>query len=56
MKVRKILYYVLWPVEVMAFMVGRSIQLAWMLIIVTNPVFLAIYLLNRQKRRRDEED
>lgn len=56
MKVRKVLYYVLWPFEQLALFIGWLVRMLRMLVIVTNPVFLAIYLANRRGNRKGEED
>jgi hypothetical protein len=54
-KVRKVLYYGLWPFEKVAFFLGWLVRVLRMLVIVTNPVFLAIYLVNRRGNRKGEE-
>ena len=53
MTVRKALYYLTWPLEALAFAVsalGRPLKFA---IIVSNPAFLALYLMSRKEPRRD---
>lgn len=50
MKRRKLLYYALWPVEVLAdFLTWTCRVLKWMLI-ASNPILLALYLSRREKK------
>jgi hypothetical protein len=55
-KVRKILYYALWPVEQLFYFLSWLGRWLKMLIIVSNPIFLAIYLMNRERRRGKENE
>lgn len=56
MKRRKLLYWALWPVEQAALTFSSGIRLLTMLVIVTNPVLLTLYLLNRRKKREREDE
>ncbi len=55
MKAKRILYYALWPVEATVWTVNALAELFWKLIIVSNPLFLALYLLDREKKRKQGE-
>ncbi len=63
MKARTVLYWALWPVEVLVYLLqgmAYALQgfgrLLWFLIIVSNPLFLAIYLMNRRRRPRERQE
>ena len=53
---RRALYYALWPLAALAYTLQGVINLFWFLIIVSNPLFLAIWLLNRDRRQPHTRD
>lgn len=53
---RRILYYALLPVEWAAYLVQGTWSVLKWLIIVSNPLFLAIWLMNRNNRDRDRKE
>ena len=55
MKARKVLYWALWPVGIAVSIIESLAKVVWMLIIVSNPLFLAIYLLSRRNKQERTE-
>ncbi len=63
MKARRVLYWALWPVQVLAYVLQgvayalhSTLRLVWCLMIASNPLFLAIYLMNRRRRPRERQE
>ncbi|MBA7703809.1 hypothetical protein ES703_112603 [subsurface metagenome] len=52
---RRVLYWALWPLEKALDLLGWLWRVSLALIIVSNPVFLAMWILGRDKRRREED-
>jgi len=52
---RRALYYALWPVEKALDLLGWLWRASCALIIASNPLFLAMWILRRDKRRREED-
>ena len=52
---RRVLYWALWPVEQLLVGLAWLGRASWALIIASNPVLLAMWILRRDKRRQEED-
>ena len=53
---RIVVYWALLPIEWVAYLAEGSIRGFRFLIIASNPLFLAIHLMNRDRRREDYDE
>jgi hypothetical protein len=56
MAVRRALYWALWPLEKVFDVLAWSGRALRTLIIASNPALLAMWILRRDKRRREEDE
>ena len=55
MTARRALYWALWPLEKASDLLGWLWRASCALIIASNPVLLAMWILRRDKRRHEED-
>lgn len=53
---RWLIYYGLWPLEALAFAFERMVKVMRVIIIASNPVFLAYWLFRREEREREQDE
>ena len=56
MKARRLVYWALWPVEQVVVALEGMWRLTMFLVIASNPVFLALWLMRRRKRERERQE
>jgi hypothetical protein len=53
---RRVLYYALWPVEKALYLLALAGRALRALFIASHPGLLAMWILRRDKRRREEDE